>query len=70
MLGRGQIAQLLAAKWERQLNYRLATELCAYGCDRIAVRFACQCRYAGRRVRAYCNENWECEADGLMKLAA
>jgi nuclear transport factor 2 (NTF2) superfamily protein len=66
--GREQIVDFLRAKWARELDYRLIKELWAYGDDRIAVRFAYEYHDAtGRWFRAYGNENWEFDANGLMK---
>ena len=66
--GREQIVAFLTAKWESEQDYRLIKELWAYGEDRIAVRFAYEYHdAAGRWFRAYGNENWEFDADGLMK---
>jgi uncharacterized protein len=66
--GRQQIVAFLAAKWARELDYRLIKELWAYGDDRIAVRFAYEYHDStGQWFRAYGNENWEFDAAGLMK---
>lgn len=66
--GREQIVDFLTAKWQRELNYRLIKELWAHGSDRIAVRFAYEYHdSSGQWFRAYGNENWEFESDGLMK---
>jgi uncharacterized protein len=66
--GRDQIRAFLTAKWERELDYRLAKALWAFTGDRIAVRF----RYewhdnAGNWFRSYGNELWEFDAAGLMR---
>ena len=67
--GRDQIVQFLTTKWESELDYRLIKELWAFGEDRIAVRFAYEHHDAtGHWFRAYGNENWEFDADGLMKI--
>ncbi|MBX7446756.1 DUF1348 family protein [Mycobacterium sp. G7A2] len=66
--GREQIVDFLTAKWQRELNYRLIKELWAHGPDRIAVRFAYEYHdSSGQWFRAYGNENWQFESDGLMK---
>lgn len=66
--GREQIVEFLTGKWARELDYRLIKELWAYGDDRIAVRFAYEYHDArGQWFRAYGNENWEFNGDGLMK---
>ncbi|MCC9654305.1 nuclear transport factor 2 family protein [Rhodopirellula halodulae] len=66
--GRSQIEMFLSDKWERELDYRLAKQLWAFSENRIAVRFQYEYRNAdGRWFRAYGNENWEFDADGLMR---
>lgn len=66
--GRDHIEQFLAQKWQRELDYRLAKSLWAFTENRIAVRFQYEYRLAsGDWYRAYGNENWEFDADGLMR---
>ncbi|MEE4191147.1 MAG: nuclear transport factor 2 family protein [Halieaceae bacterium] len=66
--GREQIREFLAGKWEREQDYRLIKELWAYTDNRIAVRFAYEYRDAGGQwYRAYGNENWEFDENGLMR---
>ena len=58
----------LARKWKKELEYRLIKELWAFGGNRIAVRYAYEWHDdSGNWFRSYGNENWEFEADGLMK---
>jgi nuclear transport factor 2 (NTF2) superfamily protein len=65
--GREAIIEFLAGKWDRELDYRLIKELWAYTGDVIAVRFAYEYRNAeGQWFRAYGNENWRFDKDGLM----
>jgi nuclear transport factor 2 (NTF2) superfamily protein len=65
--GRPAIVAFLTTKWERELEYRLIKELWAFTDDRIAVRFAYEWHdEAGQWFRAYGNENWWFDADGLM----
>lgn len=65
--GRPAIVAFLADKWERELDYRLVKEVWAYTDDVIAVRFAYEYHDAdGQWFRAYGNENWRFDADGLM----
>jgi len=65
--GRKEIVSFLTAKWNRELDYRLIKELWAFGENRIAVRFAYEWRDdAGQWFRAYGNENWEFDSNGLM----
>lgn len=66
--GRQEIEAFLAAKWRRELDYRLIKGI--WGCreNRIAVRFAYEWHDAeGRWFRSYGNENWEFDEDGLMR---
>lgn len=66
--GRDQIRAFLTGKWERELDYRLTKSLWSFSDNRIAVRF--QYEYhdvAGRWFRAYGNELWEFDEDGLMR---
>lgn len=66
--GRDSIASFLSRKWVRELDYRLIKELWAHSGNRIAVRFAYEYRDdSGNWYRAYGNENWEFDADGLMR---
>ncbi len=66
--GRDEIVQLLTRKWTRELDYRLVKELWAFTGNRIAVRFAYEFHDdSGQWFRAYGNENWEFDADGLMR---
>jgi nuclear transport factor 2 (NTF2) superfamily protein len=65
--GREQIAQLLTRKWTRELDYRLKKELFTYADNRIAVHFEYEYRNdSGQWFRAYGNENWEFDDEGLM----
>jgi nuclear transport factor 2 (NTF2) superfamily protein len=66
--GRSAIEAFLARKWARELDYRLIKELWAFAEERIAVRFAYEYHDdSGNWFRAYGNENWEFDADGLMR---
>jgi nuclear transport factor 2 (NTF2) superfamily protein len=65
--GREQIAQLLTRKWTRELGYRLKKELFTYADNRIAVHFEYEYHDdSGQWFRAYGNENWEFDDEGLM----
>jgi nuclear transport factor 2 (NTF2) superfamily protein len=67
--GRAQIVEFLKRKWARELDYRLIKELWACDGNRIAVRFAYEWHDdAGNWFRAYGNENWEFDQQGLMQL--
>ncbi|NQY36559.1 MAG: nuclear transport factor 2 family protein [Alteromonadaceae bacterium] len=65
--GRENIAQLLTRKWERELDYKLKKELFTFSDNRIAVHF--QYEYhddSGQWFRAYGNEHWQFDEEGLM----
>lgn len=65
--GRAQIEAFLVRKWTRELDYRLIKELWTFGGNRIAVRFAYEFHDdSGSWFRAYGNENWEFDSEGLM----
>ncbi|KQP36619.1 nuclear transport factor 2 family protein [Methylobacterium sp. Leaf100] len=67
--GRPAIVAFLEAKWAREHEYRLIKELWAFTENRIAVRFAYEFHdAAGAWFRAYGNENWEFDANGLMRM--
>ena len=66
--GRDAIIEFLTQKWAKELEYRLIKELWACQGNRIAVRFAYESHDAsGRWYRSYGNENWEFDAQGLMR---
>jgi nuclear transport factor 2 (NTF2) superfamily protein len=65
--GRAEIVAFLSHKWEKENEYRLIKELWAFEGNRIAVRFAYECRDdSGQWYRAYGNENWAFDENGLM----
>jgi uncharacterized protein len=65
--GRQAIVAFLTRKWARELDYRLIKELWIADGRRIAVRFAYEFHDdSGNWFRAYGNENWEFDDDGLM----
>jgi uncharacterized protein len=65
--GTDQIVALLSRKWKRELEYRLIKELWAFRGNRVAVRFAYEYHDdSGNWFRAYGNENWEFDEQGLM----
>ena len=67
-VGREAVHGFLVRKWARELDYRLIKELWAHDGNRIAVRFAYECRDdSGNWFRSYGNENWEFDAAGLMQ---
>ncbi|EKK00610.1 protein containing DUF1348 [Rhodopirellula baltica SH28] len=66
--GRDQIVHFLSGKWKSEQEYRLAKQLWAFSENRIAVRFQYEYQTeAGSWFRAYGNENWEFDPDGLMR---
>jgi nuclear transport factor 2 (NTF2) superfamily protein len=68
LTGRQAIVEMLTRKWTRELDYRLIKELWTYRGNRIAVRFAYEYRDdSDNWFRAYGNENWEFDNDGLMR---
>ena len=67
--GRAEIVAFLERKWARELDYRLIKELWTFAGNRIAVRFAYEYRDDnGQWFRAYGNENWQFDAEGLMEV--
>jgi nuclear transport factor 2 (NTF2) superfamily protein len=67
--GREQVVGLLARKWAREHEYRLIKELWGFMGSRMAVRFAYEFREdSGQWYRAYGNELWEFNDDGLMRV--
>lgn len=66
--GRTEIQEFLKDKWLHELNYKLKKEYWAHTENRIAVRFEYEYQtVSGEWFRAYGNENWEFDANGLMK---
>ncbi len=66
--GREAIKEFLIRKWAKELDYRLIKELWAFGDRRIAVRFQYEFHDAtGQWFRAYGNEQWEFNDEGLMQ---
>ncbi len=66
--GRDQIREFLSDKWKHELDYRLVKSLWAYTDTWIAVRFQYEWHNAlGNWFRAYGNENWEFDVNGLMR---
>jgi len=66
--GREEIVKFLSGKWQKELDYKLKKELWAFTDNRIAVRFEYEYHDAsGQWYRAYGNENWEFDENGLMQ---
>ena len=67
--GRAEIEAFLTRKWARELDYRLIKQVWAHKGNRIAVRFAYEYHDdSGHWFRAYGNENWQFDAEGLMAV--
>jgi uncharacterized protein len=65
---RTEIIAFLTEKWRKELNYKLKKEYWTHNKNRIAVRFEYEYHNAeGQWFRAYGNENWEFDAQGLMR---
>jgi len=65
--GRDHIVAFLTGKWQRELHYKLKKEYWAHTENRIAVRFVYEFQNPeGKWFRAYGNENWEFDENGLM----
>ncbi len=66
--GREEIVRFLTEKWQKEKHYRLKKELWGFRENRMAVRFEYEYQDAdGQWWRAYGNENWEFDDDGLMR---
>jgi nuclear transport factor 2 (NTF2) superfamily protein len=66
--GRDEIVEFLTAKWKTELDYKLKKEYWAHTDNKIAVRFEYEYHDAeGQWYRAYGNENWEFDENGLME---
>ena len=66
--GREEIVAFLTKKWEKELDYKLKKELWGFRENRMAVRFEYEYHNAeGQWFRAYGNENWEFDENGLMR---
>ena len=66
--GRDAITAFLTRKWNRELDYRLVKEVWTHAQNRVAVRFAYEYRDdSDQWFRAYGNENWQFDPDGLME---
>ena len=66
--GRKEVQDFLANKWRNELDYKLKKHLWTFNDNRIAVIFEYEYRDKnGQWYRAYGNENWEFDENGLMK---
>ena len=65
--GREEVRGFLQRKWAKELNYKLKKKYWAHSGNRIAVRFEYEWRDDSEQwYRAYGNENWEFDENGLM----
>ena len=66
--GREAVKEFLKHKWENELNYSLKKELWGFRENRMAVLFEYEYHnIEGQWFRAYGNENWEFDENGLMR---
>ncbi|UII20306.1 nuclear transport factor 2 family protein [Fulvivirga ligni] len=66
--GRQEIINFLTRKWQKERNYKLRKELWGFRENRIAVRFEYEYQNQDNQwFRAYGNELWEFNAQGLMQ---
>jgi len=66
--GREEIKAFLKKKWAKERDYRLRKELWSYTENRISVKFEYEFHNAaGQWYRAYGNELWEFDENGLMR---
>ena len=66
--GRDEVIKFLTEKWQKELSYKLKKELWAFTGNKIAVRFEYEYHdHTWQWFRAYGNENWEFDENGLMK---
>ncbi|WP_448702902.1 DUF1348 family protein [Mucilaginibacter sp. AW1-3] len=65
--GRDEIVAFLTEKWQKEKHYKLKKELWGFRENRMAVMFKYEYQDEnGQWWRAYGNENWEFDANGLM----
>ena len=65
--GREEVVAFLKRKWQKELHYKLKKELWGFRENRMAVRFEYEYQdISGQWWRAYGNENWEFNENGLM----
>jgi len=66
--GRKEVQDFLTDKWKNELDYKLKKQLWTFNGNRIAVRFEYEYRDKNNQwYRAYGNEHWEFDENGLMK---
>ena len=66
--GREEVKAFLKRKWQKELHYKLKKELWGFRENRMAVRFEYEYQTeSGQWFRAYGNELWEFDENGLMR---
>lgn len=66
--GREEVIAFLKKKWKDELNYKLKKDLWGFRENRMAVRFEYEYQNKnGQWFRAYGNELWEFDENGLMQ---
>lgn len=66
--GREAVKQFLVRKWQKELHYKLKKQLWGFRNNRMAVLFEYEYQTEdGQWWRAYGNENWEFDENGLMR---
>jgi uncharacterized protein len=66
--GREEVVAFLKRKWQKELHYKLKKELWGFRENKMAVRFEYEYQdLNGQWWRAYGNENWEFDENGLMQ---
>ncbi|MCY0970026.1 nuclear transport factor 2 family protein [Chryseobacterium wangxinyae] len=66
--GREEVKAFLKRKWEKERHYKLKKDLWGFRENRMAVRFEYEYQNPeGKWFRAYGNENWEFDENGLMQ---
>jgi nuclear transport factor 2 (NTF2) superfamily protein len=66
--GREEVIAFLKRKWQKELHYKLKKELWGFRENRMAVRFEYEYMDINEQWwRAYGNENWEFDENGLMR---
>ncbi|WP_333599726.1 nuclear transport factor 2 family protein [Flavobacterium sp.] len=66
--GREEVKAFLKRKWEKERHYKLKKELWGFRENRMAVRFEYEYQTEdGQWFRAYGNELWEFDENGLMR---
>lgn len=66
--GRDEVETFLKRKWQKEINYKLKKELWGFRENRMAVLFEYEYQdIDGQWWRAYGNENWEFDENGLMQ---